>query len=539
MKRVTFICLIVLLGMVARAQWQPDDMNVFPIDTHNQNQSNLLSVMTADGKQILSWARFTDTNYLKMQVLDNGIPQREEGGLTLVEQPGRSFGADHGMCLAADGDVLLTFEDARNDPSPEQQTDVYVYRFRQDGTAVWPAEGIKVPYHQQNSKTFLRGYETSNVIVSGDNIYVTALLQELIDPDDPANADEDTDTYNYLQVVRLDADGTITADEVYALNFPYYYAAAGPDGTLYVITTTNSYGFWAMRLGSDCRNQWTYKHTIEPLSQWITNTVSRIQDSRLLSDGSLAFVYNRPADYLYASLYVVNRLMPDGSCGMGESVYVNGALEEGWSIALRMAADNNDRLWLANGWGNAYNDNASDQFVLLNSMDKDGSYLWQGDNKYGIELACNPGSLETQTKMYVLIGVIPQNNGCVVLYGETHDYRFSYADFYAHKVDFDGNTLWRKRILEDDLWISSSQLQHDENNAYIFFSKGLFASDGLYAACIDITDDHNTTAIEDIQADHQTQNRKDDHRRFNLVGQPVGAGYKGIVIENGQKMMVR
>lgn len=537
MKRATLFLTIALVGMVAHAEWQPSDMNLFPIDAQTPGQSNLLSALTADGKLILSWARYTNTNYLQLQVLDGGIRQFPEGGLTLVEQPGRSYGSTNGMCLAADGDVLLTFEDSRGDTSAEQQTDVYAYRFHQDGTAVWPAEGIKMPYHRQNSKSLLRNFETSNIIVSGDNIYVTAILQEIPDPDDPATADEGIYSYKYLQVMRLDADGTITADELYELNFPYYYAAAGPDGTLYVITTTNSYGFWAMRLGSDCRNMWAYKHTIEPISQFITNTVSSIQDSRLLSDGSLAFVYNRPADYLNASLQVVNRLMPDGSCGVGESVYVNGAPEDGWSITLRMAADGNDRLWLANSWGNAFNNNTSDQFVMLNSMDKDGSYLWQGDNKYGIALACNPGSLETQTRMYVLIGVIPQDNGCVVLYGETHDYRFSYADFYAHKVDRDGNTVWRKRILEDDLWISASRLQYDENNAYIFFSKGLFASDGLYTACIDITDEHNTTAIEDIDADNQTNNA--DNRRFNILGQPVGKDYRGIVIENGQKMIVR
>ena len=42
------------------------------------------------------------------------------------------------------------------------------------------------------------------------------------------------------------------------------------------------------------------------------------------------------------------------------------------------------------------------------------------------------------------------------------------------------------------------------------------------------------TGIEEIHAA-----KSETGRRFNVMGQPVGRGYKGIVIEDGQKFIVK
>ena len=135
------------------------------------------------------------------------------------------------------------------------------------------------------------------------------------------------------------------------------------------------------------------------------------------------------------------------------------------------------------------------------------------------------------------MAVIPQADGWVVLYGAGTEWNT--ADFLMCKLNDEGETLWSKQLAEGDFRSSGFAIVNDDQYAYIFFTRdeeydehGVIIPNtgGIYVMCVDITKGTPTGISTTLNEKGERRNEK-----YNLSGQRVGNGYKGVVVTNGKK----
>ena len=143
-KLFTFVAMAVLAIGTVMANWQPSDMDATRLDKEGANgQVQMKTLRTDDGKIILSWLRSKRIDgvfayQLHLQVFDaNGNALFGDEGIIVSDKPTRSWTTDYALALAPNGDILLGYFDVRNDPDMQENNEVYLYRYTQQGEAVW------------------------------------------------------------------------------------------------------------------------------------------------------------------------------------------------------------------------------------------------------------------------------------------------------------------------------------------------------------------------------------------------------------------
>jgi len=518
MKTVKVLGTMLLAMLVcgtAWAQWKPSDTDYTTLDkegTYGQMQPHALR--TADGKTVLTWLRYegaffddpTAGFFLHLQIFDaEGKALFDDGGLLVSKKPTASFTSNYSLALAPNGDILIAFLDTRNDAN-KNLTNVYVYRYDQTGKPVWSADGVKVA-----SKVALAaGSDHSpSLCVSGNNIYLSMRHME--------------EEHSDYQVVRLNDDGTPAWTENLLLSADMLVLQPAPDGGAYLIYNSSTYGIEAQRINKDGQYVWATATTVET---GVIGDDSYVPAPQCTVDEEGCVVMTYRLILILTGYEVYNRLTPDGKV-LSPSVLANGSTEnDAGTDAFAVKGQQALIVWKLLV-GSSY------QTLYTNLLKLDGSYVWKGGKETGFTL--DAGS----TWDYYPVAVIPQADGWVVLYGAGTEWNT--ADFLMCKLNDEGETLWSKQLAEGDFRSSGFAIVNDDQYAYIFFTRdeeydehGVIIPNtgGIYVMCVDITKGTPTGISATLNEKGERRNEK-----YNLSGQRVGNGYKGVVVTNGKKLI--
>ena len=516
MRKILLISTMLLLAVSgAFAQWQPSDDSYTRLDKEGVSEQMLLKTLrTADGKTILTWLRWSEGLtwadpqagfYLHLQVFDAaGKALFGDEGIIVSNKPTPTYATDYGLALAPNGDILLAYPDTRND-GERTRNDVYLYRYTQQGESVWSTEGVKVA---------VEGTAESNVVapsicVSGEHVFLSMRRGD--------------DTTHDIQLARINADGSRIWDTNLVLSTDMLTMSQAPDGDVYLIYSNATYGLEAQRLNKDKQNVWATPVTIEeePLSG--EGTFVEAPLCSVDKEGGVMLAYRKLLTL--TGYQVFNHLSADGSV-LPQAVLGNGSTD-GDSGASVMATKDGKALI---AWKQTTEDHQLQ--VYINLFNNDGSSAW---SEHPLGIVLDTGSEWD----YRPVKLIPQSEGWVLLYGDATDWNA--AKFIACKINDQGEEVWRKQLGEGDFRSSGFSVVYDDNYAYIFFTRDddvsetgetIPGSGGMFVMCVDIT--KGASSIQQVRTSRAAQGAV-----CNLSGQRVSESYKGVVIVNGQKVVIK
>ena len=525
----TFMILfsVLLTTGSALAQWQPSDVNYISLDkdgTYGQMQTKALR--TDDGKTVLTWLRWSEglelddpaSGYsLHLQVFDaEGKAMFGDEGIIVCDKPTASYTTDYGLALASNGDILIAYMDTRNDAN-KQMMDVYVYRYDQEGQPVWSADGVKIVA----KITQVEGSQYGpSLCVSGDNIYVSLIHSELFNEHGEGDEEGRID----YQIIRLDDEGAAAWDSNVVQDTNMLLLLFAPEGDVYLIYGTDSYGLEAQRLNKDGQFVWATPVTVEsdPLSP---GPFMPSPDCSVDEEGGVVLAYRKITDWGGFELY--NRLTPDGKA-IEQTMPCNGSLE-GDAGADVIATKGQQTLV-------AWELQMGGLMMYMNLLQLDGSYAWTDGKQEG--LALDAGS----EWGYRPVKIIPQNDGWVVFYGNATDWNT--AKFLVCKINDEGETMWSKQLAEGDFRSSGFSIVYDDTYAYIFFTREeeydengiiILGSGGLFVMCVDISNAGNPSSILKPELNNDAANSMVyDLNGRRVIGKPT---QRGIYIVDGKKQV--
>lgn len=496
--RISTLILTLAFAACAQAQWTPDDMDYRIVGQDSiYGQSQMKVLRTADGKTVLTWlntpkdGNYSDPDfgyYLYMQTFDaDGKPLLGKNGKIISQQPTKSYTTDYGMQLTADGNIVISYTDTRHDTTEKQKGENYIYCYTPQGEPVWDKDGIEIV-----SETSRPNYRdiVPTLCVSGSSLY--GMIDHVEEykvkadstnwepspwyPDEEMPDSVDMTSTDY-QIMRYADHGTQAWASPIRLAADDVWTYAAPDDGLYIIYVNKGYGLDARRIDKDGHDVWTEPVNVE--SGTVTNG-SYTTPPTVVSDGKggLMLVYRKLLSY--SGYLVANHLTADGKV-YDEEFILNGT-QDGDSNNPVIAV-NGDRLFTAFSYTPDYGQN-----LWINQCDIDGDYTWEGDSLLGYSYDAND--------MWGMkaVDVIAQNDGWVLLYGNAQSWNG--ANFYVAKIDFNGNTVWKKQIAENDFKSSGFAVTHDDHNAYIFYTCDQEIGDdweeipgkgGMRVMCVDIT----------------------------------------------------
>ena len=532
----TLIAALALTATSAQAQWTPDDKNFNIIGTDSiYGQGGLKTLLMPDGKLVLTWTNtpkdvlYKDPSfgyYLYMQVYDkDGRPLLGKDGKVIVGNATKSWLTDYSLQPTADGNVLITYTDTRDDADKQEGKD-YMYCYATDGTPVWSKDGVemKAVFDMKQGHT----YSTLEPMVctSGSNIYSYTATSDAYKvkadesnwepnpwfPDEEMPDSIDVSDGGY-QIMRYNADGTRAWASPVNIATDNAWLYPAPDGDVYVIYVNAGLGFDARRINADGKDVWDGPVNVESGS---VSGGSFTTEPTVVADGKGGLMLAYRKLLTYTGYIVANHLTPDGRA-YDDELIVNGTQDgDGDSPSV---AVNGDRAFVA------FNYDYVSKQLWINQLDLNGDYTWEGDNLLGYAYGTN------DLWGFHTVKVIPRQDGWVMLYGDIQDY--SSAKFYAAKIDFDGNEVWKKQIGDDDFKSSGFSVAYDDNNAYIFYTcdkeigddwQEITGDGGLRMMCVDITG--KNTGIESARTDAM-QGRK----VYNAQGMSVeGTSAPGLYI---------
>lgn len=469
-KRIpTLIAALAVAAVGAQAQWTPNDKTYTVLGAEGvYGQGNLKTVRTDDGKIVLTWHNtpkgvdYSDPAYgyyLYMQVFDkNGKPMLGTDGKVISAQPTNTWVSDYGTGLLPNGNVVMTYSDIRNDVDGKSLEN-YMYCYTQDGKSVWAEDGIKIPAFPTR-KTWEDLVPL--LCVSGNNIYT------IVDHVEKYNVKADSTNWeanpwypeeempdsiemeeSWYQVMAYDTDGKAQWEKPVEISSASAWMYAAPDGGVYVVYVNKGSGLDARRIGSDGKDVWDKPVTVE--SGTITGG-SFTTEPAVTSDGKggLMFAYRKLLTY--SGYMVTNHLTADGTV-YEEEFLVNGT-QDGDAETPKLAM-NGDKAFIAFSYQNTQRN------LWVNQVTVDGDYTWEGDSLLGYSYDNNA--------MWgmVPVKVIAQNDGWVLLYGNAQSWNG--ANFFVCKIGFDGKTIWKRQIAEDNFESSEFSVVNDDDNAYIFY----------------------------------------------------------------------
>lgn len=505
-KLFTFVAMAVLAFGTMMADWQASDVDATRLDKAGASgQVQMKTLRTDDGKIILSWLRpeITDGVFayqLHLQVFDaKGNPQFGDEGITVSDKPTRSWTTDYSLALAPNGDILLAFYDVRNDPDMQENNEVYLYRYTQQGQPVWDVDGILFPAQLMHETAFLVEDQAPAICVSGNNIYAAVSHNEYYmeeanednwspSPWFPNQQMPDSVQVNGggWQIVLLNDDGTMACEAPMIVDSKILVMQPATDGKIYCVYDNKELTLDAQLIDESFTNMWDEVLTIEqrPLSSGMYMPTPLAQVD---GDGGLFLSYR--ALLSWSGYQVLNHLNADGEF-MEEAVSCNARIDGDAGSAAMAVKDGMACV--------AWEFEDGDFFMDVNTMTAAGDYVWPDENIFGVVLD------ETPDWGFTPVKVIPQSDGWVILYGKSTSW--SGADFMVVKVNDMGAVVWSKQICEPGFESSGFSVAYDEKYAYIFYTQEeeydsnwdvIPGSGGMFVMCVAIGD--KTTAINEVE----------------------------------------
>ena len=549
MKKIsTLIASLVFVATGAQAQWTPDDKAFTVIGTDSiYGQSVIKSVRTTDGKIVLTWLktpvgmRYDNPAYgyyLYMQSFGtDGKPLLGKAGKVIVGKPTRSSVTDYSLQATADGNVVISYTDTRNDPMEKAETVHKYYCYTPEGESVWSDEGVDAHIEVPTCEGHTYGALVPMAYVSGNNIYGTILTTDTYNvkadetnwQPNPWYPDEEMPdsvsvTNSAYQIMRYNSDGTAAWTSSISLSTDNLWAYPAPDGGIYLLYTNSGNGLDARRINSDGNDVWDSPVNVES-GQIGTDMYTDEPTVEPDGNGGLMLVYRKLLNY--SGYMVANHLSPDGSV-YGDEFIVNGS-QDGDSSSPVVAV-NGDKVFTA------FEYDYAGKNLWVNQLDINGDYTWEGDNLLGYAYSTN------DMWGFRPVKAIAQADGWVMLYGDIQSY--SGANFYIVKFDFDGQEVWRRQLAEDNFASSGFSVVNDDKNAYIFYTcdkeydsnwQPIPGEGGLRMMCVDISG--KTTGVNRIESDSTCGSRVVYNAEgMRLAGDNVPGLY--IVKENGKTRKV-
>jgi hypothetical protein len=509
-KLFTFVLMAALAVGTAMANWQPSDTEATPLDKEGtQGQVQMKTIRTDDGKIILSWLRPERVNdkfsyVLHLQIFDaNGNAMFGDEGIIVCDKPTRSWTTDYALDLAPNGDIILGYNDSRNDPESTETTEVYRYRYTQQGEPVWDADGVLFP--SWPIAEFEAYPEDVNpvICVSGDNIYAAVARSEY------------SNGYNTKwELVRLNQDGTPAPTVTKTFSSRIVVLKPAPEGMVYCLYDNPELGLDAELLDEDLVNNWNDPITVEP-RQISNGRYMPTPLTALDADGNLFISYRVLESF--TGYQVVNHLTPEGEF-FAEAPSCNNSIDGDAGTAAMGVKDDLAFVAWEYDFGN--------YFMNVSEIDAAGDYCWPDDRMYGVAID------ENDMWGFTPVKVIPQEDGWVLLYGNSTSWNG--ANFMVVKMDEIGNVVWTKQICEKNFKSSGFSIAYDENYAYIFYTQEeqydnnwnvIPGSGGMFVMCVDIVGD-KPSAVQEVQTAAQPVSTQ----IFTLDGKQVSEMDHGVYI---------
>ena len=505
------------------AGWVPSDTEAIKLDKEDaEGQVQMKTIRTDDGKIILSWLRPERVDdvfsyQLHLQVFNaDGEAQFGDEGIIVCQKPTRTWTSDYGLALAANGDILLAYNDIRNDVEYGEETEVYLYRYSQEGEPIWDMDGIRFPSWQVNSTTFSAEDLNPHICVSGDNIYVAAYRTEYYVGGNKGQ----------WQLVRLDDDGNLVPGTEKMISSRIVVMEPAPEGNIYCVYDNSSLGMDAQLLNADMENVWGDPINVEPRQvsngRYMPTPLTAINEN-----DNLMLSYRVLTDFY--GFQVVNSITPEGVTPADEALSANGSIDGDAGSAAMGVKEN--RAFVAWEW--AYS--SSLNCMNVNVIDDNNMFFWEDDLEYGLSID------ENDMWGFTPVKVIPTADGWVVLYGNLTSWNG--ANFMVVKFDEFGETMWTKQICEENFKSSGFSVVYDDKNAYIFYTQEIQYDDqwneipgsaGMYVMCVDITGNGDATAVNEVK----TSTRINSVEIYTVDGRQVNEMQPGVNIirttdENG------
>ena len=528
MKRIITFSMLLMLGIGSMLAWHTSDTEATRLDGEGTNgQVQMKTITTPEGKIILSWLRGERVDgvfgyQLHLQVFDaDGNAQFGDEGIIVCDKPTWTYTTDYALALAANGDILLGYHDIRNDVENQENSEVYVYRYTQQGEPVWDADGVLFPAGRMHENALLAENINPVICVSGDNIYVAAVHNEYYNEE--ANEDnwspspwfpnqEMPDsvlvTDSKWLIMYAGADGVMNAVDPLAMSTKIMLMLPAPEGSVFAIYDNENTGLDAQRLDNTLTNVWENPVMVDegPLASGMYMPSPLVE---LDADGGVVLSYRKLLNW--SGYQVVNYLTPDGEV-LPEPTICNNTTDGDAGSAIMAVKDYQTFV----AW--EYTDVEGAMNMYVNSLDTYGGYLWMNQDIYGKSLDQNDMWGFTPVK------VIPQSDGWVLLYGNLQSWNG--ANFMVVKLDDMGNVMWTRQICEDNFKSSGFAVAYDEDHAYIFYTQDeeyddnwevIPGSGGMFVMCIDIKGQQ--TAISEVDAAHAntTEIYTIDGRRVNKM----------------------
>lgn len=505
MKKRFFLALVCAAMMLpASAQWPADDnamtsvvssdslFHFYPLMIRKADGSTLVSYETL-GKQLNPETQQRDTDntfYLYMQKLD-------KTGNIVWPAPGKLISHQHTLSAEygrADFDTLpngnVVFVHAENrhgDSTLISKFDqrIYAYCYDQEGNSVWSEDGVRMPVIPQQKNAFQRRMLQHKITVSGDNIYVTAIIDEgihvRITPDSVA-----VRYIIYFEVMSMDFAGNIQAQRIDSVsNFYNYDVSPAPNGDLYYVYTSHKRSYAAQRLNANCENVWS-----EPTDVDNVNIVSESglglemsvppQQMTLLEDSSLFLLYyGFPPRTVGAPLFY-NRLNPDGSL-FGHRAYVTDSFGTYISHACVFEGDT---LTIFEAVNRTINGRREECFLYYNRLKlSDATKLLSDPTGIVLEMRVNEAP--------AFYGLFKTGNEYQLL-SRRNVFETNYDYNTVAAYDVNGRILLSKPILGGQTQVYDQTLIAVDHYANLLVTLEDQGTGGIWSACVDVADYTNS-----------------------------------------------
>ncbi len=512
MKKIfTLVAMAIFAFGTMMAGWQPSDTEATRLDKEGaEGQVQMKTIHTDDGKIILSWLRPERVNEvfsytLHLQLFDAaGNPQFGDEGIVVCDKATRSWTTDYSLAMADNGDILLAYNDSRNDTGDGEVTEVYLYRYNQQGEPVWDPDGILFSSWMLDQEAYMAEDVAPQICVSGENIYVAVSHVEY------------PNYTTHWEVIRVNDDGTVAPTMPTAIACRMLVTRPAPEGSLYCVYENANLGFDAMRLDEDLVGMWDEPITIEERvisnGRYVPTPLAQTDD-----EGGLFLSYRVLESF--TGYQVLNYLTPEGAF-LAEAPSCNGSIDGDAGTAAIGVKDDMAFVAWEYDFGNF--------FMNVNVLDAAGGYCWPDESALGRSLD------ENDMWGFTPVKVIPQEDGWVLLYGNSTSWNG--AKFMVVKLDELGVEVWRKQIGEDEFKSSGFSVAYDEKYAYIFFTQEeqyddnwnvIPGSSGMFVMCVDIAGDEPTpsSSVQDVVAGQPVSVEV-----FTLDGKRVNEMESGVYI---------
>ncbi len=507
-KLFLFLCAAMMLP--ASAQWTPCDSCLTPLGTDPLEYEEPEMIRSADGSTLLAYRTFgVQTNpetgqkgddkqfYIYFQKLDkDGNKLLGDSGVLISYKPTLTSAYGYvNIDTLANGNVVFTNGDVRYGKGPVTPGTYFpsgirsfAYCYSQDGKSVWSTDGVEMPYYVMDSTATARVYAQEQITVSSDKIYFAAQMEEKFVSGDTSHSLGPVEEHykHYFEMVCLDYEGNILAQRIDSVPAAFrYHLCPAPNGDAYLAYVNENDLYCTQRIGSDLERKWAQPAIITsyPVVSHDSNVVYAEEPryTAILNDSSLAVVCRAFRSIGGSSQLYYNRINPDGTA-LPDGVLLTDTIGQ---VRNQIFLIEGDTLTLFEVRQHPVSSSHSEFYLYLNHILLDGTLL-HPETPYGYWIS-------EETNIYKhLIGVFRNGNNYELI-ANMQDYNTMRAPSYSYTITMDGKNVYRKPIINPDMFLYEYAFVPDGMNANIIFTKESLGAQGLWMACIDVTDHTNST----------------------------------------------